>query len=48
MRRILAVLTAATVTTTVLVAGPAQAAPRTVDGQPCPDAPGIDCAAVER
>ncbi len=44
MRRALALFTAAaTIATAIVVAGPAQAAPRTIDWQPCPDAPGVEC-----
>jgi pimeloyl-ACP methyl ester carboxylesterase len=50
MRRAMALLTAAatTLATAVIVnfpasSGPAQAAPRTIDWQPCPGTPGVEC-----
>lgn len=52
MRRAMALLTATATSITVSItaavigiAGPAQAtaAPRTIDWQPCPDAPGVEC-----
>lgn len=47
MRRTLALLTAtATIASLVAAAGPAQAGPstvRSIDWQPCPDAPGVEC-----
>ncbi|HZM80639.1 MAG TPA: alpha/beta hydrolase [Candidatus Limnocylindrales bacterium] len=47
MRRVIALLIAATITittiTTVAIAGSAQAGPQAIDWQPCPDVPGLDC-----
>jgi len=43
MRRALALLTATVTVSSLIVAGPAQAAPPAIDWQPCPDAPGVEC-----